>query len=82
VQNGLDDVRLTLQASPPKEAEIGRLNGVSGNYTLGLVWQAVVSGNLANPANPCPIYCGGAATYSRPRTIILPNEDGDYKIFF
>src|SRR5215831_5818000 len=34
------------------------------------------------PANLCPIYCGGAATYSRPRTIILHNEDGDCKSFF
>ena len=38
--------------------------------------------NPTNPANVCPIYCGGAATYSRPRTIILHNEDGDCKSFF
>jgi hypothetical protein len=31
VQNGLDDLRLTLQASPPKEADFGRLNGITGN---------------------------------------------------
>src|SRR5215472_16449043 len=37
--------------------------------------------NATNPANLCPIYCGGAATYSRPRTIILHNEDGDCKSF-
>ena len=37
--------------------------------------------NPTNPANLCPIYCGGAATYSRPRTIILHNKDGDCKSF-
>ena len=41
-----------------------------------------MEGNPTNPANLCPIYCGGAATYSRPRTIILHNEDGDCKSFF
>jgi hypothetical protein len=35
-----------------------------------------------NAANLCPIYCGGAASYSRPRTTILHNDDGDFKKFF
>src|SRR5262245_19903527 len=43
-------------------------------------WQG--DANATYPANLCPIYCGGAATYSRPRTIILHNEDGDCKSFF
>ena len=40
-----------------------------------------MDGKPTNPANLCPIYCDGAATYSRPRTIILHNEDGDCKSF-
>ena len=43
---------------------------------------AYFSDNATNPANLCPIYSGGAATYSRLRTIILHNEDGDCKSFF
>src|SRR5215471_16026634 len=43
------------------------------------MWQG--EANPTYPANLCPIYCGGAATYSRPRTIILHNEDGDCKSF-
>lgn len=39
------------------------------------------SGNATNPADLCPIYSDGAATYSRPHTIILHNEDGDCKSF-
>jgi hypothetical protein len=33
------------------------------------------------PANLCPIQCGGAASHSRPRTIILHNESGQCKRF-
>src|ERR1039457_6285343 len=29
------------------------------------------------PANLCPFRCGGAASHSRPRRTILPNESGN-----
>jgi hypothetical protein len=42
---------------------------------------APVSDNAVYPANLCPIQCGGAASHSRPRTIILHNESGQCKRF-
>src|ERR1035437_8470158 len=33
------------------------------------------------PANLCPFRCGGAASHSRPRRTILPNESGNSKRF-
>jgi hypothetical protein len=33
------------------------------------------------PANLCPFRCGGAASHSRPRRTILPNESGNSKGF-
>jgi hypothetical protein len=72
---------------------LGRVHGQSVPAVVEAAWMlertapgeiplnGPVSGKAVSPANLCPIQCGGAATHSRPRTIILHNESGQCKRF-
>jgi hypothetical protein len=67
-QGGLEGPRLFSDRDLIRSDPMGR--------RLGPVYDKPVY-----PANLCPIQRGGAATHSRPRTIILHNESGQCKRF-